>query len=193
MASHYCSCFVIPNLNSMKYKFSSILAAVLLAVFAISSSVSDASAQARPSPHGSILSVEPLGLLGIGDQFKHLQLQYEWRTTQENSWALRAILVPSSFNYNGFGVGASYRFYIANSRALTGLNVSPGIDVYLISAGDESYTSFAVGGDVAYKWIFDNIGVEPYFRLRQLFAGNEGISAFAGTFWGFGVYLGYAW
>jgi hypothetical protein len=174
----------------MRSKVSSIVAVALLAMLTLSISANDASAQARPSSKGSILSIEPFGLLGIG-AYKYIQLQYEWRLTQDNSIALRAALLPAYAGVSGFGVGGSYRFYVADGRALTGLNVSPGIDLVLLSAGNASYQTIGIGGDLAYKWIFDSFGVEPYFRLRQNFAGSEGY--YAGLDYGVGVYLGYAW
>jgi hypothetical protein len=173
----------------MKSRFASIVAAVLLAITTITPS-SDALAQARPSPHGSMLAIEPLGLLGIG-QFRLFQLQYEFRLTQDNSIALRAALLPAYVGVSGFGVGASYRFFVADGRALTGLNVSPGLDLFLLSAGDKSYQTIGIGGDLAYKWIFDSWGIEPYFRLRQNFAGSEGY--YAGVDYGVGAWLGYCW
>lgn len=173
----------------MKAKLTSFFFAALIAVGTLASST-EVSAQARPSPKGSILSVEPFGLLGIG-LYRYVQLQYEWRLSQDNSIALRAALLPAYAGVSGFGLGGSYRFYIADGRALTGLNVSPGLDVVLLSAGEASYQTFGIGGDLAYKWIFDSFGVEPYLRFRQNFAGSEGY--YAGADLGIGVYIGYAW
>lgn len=175
----------------MKLRISSILAALLIAV-SVFGFTSNANAQARPSSKGNIISVEPLGLLGIGN-FKHIHLQYEWRASNDNSWAVRGFLVPTSGNTSAFGFGGSYRFYIADSRALTGFNISPSADIFLITWGSQNYTSFSVGGDAAYKWIFDSFGVEPYFRLRQYFTGDESDASFSGMEFNVGVYLGYAW
>jgi hypothetical protein len=173
----------------MKSRILSSVAVALLAIMTVGTS-SNALAQARPSSKGSMLSIEPLGLLGIG-QFRLFQLQYEFRLSQDNSLALRAALLPAYAGVSGFGVGASYRFFVADGRALTGLNVSPGIDLFLLSAGSASYQTIGIGGDLAYKWIFDEWGVEPYFRLRQNFAGSEGY--YAGVDYGVGVWLGYCW
>jgi hypothetical protein len=172
----------------MKSRFPSIVAAVLLAIMTIGTS-SDTFAQARPSSRGSFIGGDPFGLIwGYA-----LSVQYESRISQDNSWALRVALFPSIDA--AIGVGASYRFYIADGRALTGLNVAPSIDAIFGSAGSLSYSYFSVGGDLAYKWIFDGgFGVEPYLSIRNNFVLSKyGNSALTGFRPGIGVWLGFAW
>lgn len=166
--------------------------AVLAIVMAGAFGSSEAQAQARTSSASNVLSVDPLGLLGI-NQAKNISVQYEWKSSVTNSWAFRAALFPSTANYSSMNLGAAYRFYIADSRALTGLSVAPALDAYFITFGDETYTAFGIGGDVAYKWIFTNFAVEPMFYLRQLFTGGESGSAYSGLWYDFRVWLGYAW
>lgn len=172
----------------MKSRISSILVAALLAILTLAPS-SDAFAQARPSSRGSFIGGDPFGILwGYA-----ISAQYEGRISQDNSYALRLALFPNIDN--SIGLGASYRFYIADGRALTGLNISPGVDAIFGSAGELSYAYFSVGGDLAYKWIFDGgFGVEPYLSIRNLFVlsqyGNDKLSGFRPSV---GVWLGYAW
>jgi hypothetical protein len=172
----------------MKSTISSIVAAALIAIMTFGTA-SDASAQARPSSRGSFIGGDPFGILwGYA-----ISAQYEGRISQDNSYALRFALYPNIDN--SIGLGASYRFYIADGRALTGLNVSPGIDAIIGSSGELSYAYFSVGGDLAYKWIFDGgFGIEPYLSIRNIFLLSEyGNSKLSGFRPGVGVWLGYAW
>lgn len=175
----------------MKSTVAKLVAGVLVAVAMLTSS-NDVLAQARPSAKANVLAVDPLGLLGI-NQLKNLSLQYEFRSSPTNSWAFRATLFPTSGNTSAFALGGAYRFFIADSRALTGLSVAPAIDAFFVTWGDETYTAFGLGGDIAYKWIFDNISLEPMFAVRQIFTGDESSSDFSGVDWKLAGYVGYAW
>lgn len=151
-----------------------------------------ARAQARPSPAQNDIAGDPLDLLLGGS----LNVQYEFKTSPVNSWALRGHFW-SRGDFSGFGLGAAYRFYIADSRALTGLSVAPAADLFFFSndLGYASTTDILIGGDLAYKWIFDQFSVEPILTLRiGIEAGNAPTLSYAtGLVAGLGVYLGYAW
>jgi hypothetical protein len=175
----------------MKIGFAKYLTIVLLGVGALGLSTSKVSAQARPSSKGSVISLNLLALALQGP----LDVQYEWRTAPTNSWALRGYFWPSRDQFSAFGLGGAYRFYIADSRALTGLSVAPAADIYFFSSSvlDKTATVFELGGDLAYKWIFDSFAVEPLFGIRIGFGGSETATYATGFVPFLAVNLGYAW
>jgi hypothetical protein len=175
----------------MRSKVTSFIAVALLAISSFTSA-SDSFAQARPSSRGTFLGGDPFGVLwGYA-----LSAQYESRISQDNSWALRLAIYPEKLGESGFGIGGSYRFYIADGRALTGLSISPAADLVLTTSGNLSSTYLLVGADLAYKWIFnDGFGIEPYLWLRNGFVASQyGNGArFSGIRPAIGLWIGYAW
>jgi hypothetical protein len=155
-------------------------------------SASESYAQARASAKTNVLSIDALGLV----QNQGLVVAYEWKSATTNSWMLRARFAPKYQNFQSFGFGAAYRFYIADSRALTGLSVAPAAEIIFVSAPVLGYSDqfLLVGGDAAYKWIFDQFSVEPQLGLRiGVEIGKTGPSYWSGFQPLFGVGLGYAW
>jgi hypothetical protein len=162
----------------------------LIALFAMTFSASNAYAQARPSPATQVVSVDFIPL--VIDY--PMTLQYEFKADPVSSWVLRLHFWPGlSADYTGFGFGAAYRFYIADSRA-------PAADIYLFhqsaqlgGTGSRSAVGIDLGGDLAYKWIFDQFAVEPIVGLRFGFGSSTTPSALT-TIWPIiGCSLGYAW
>ena len=164
---------------------------VLLVLVAVGSMTERSFSQARPSAKSNVISI---GLLRLIQVPQFVYFQYEWRTSATNSVALRAGYQLAYSDFTGFAVGGAYRFFIADSRALTGLSVAPAADIYFLSSSllSRTYTSFSVGGDVAYKWIFDQFSVEPIVALRLGISGAQGLSAYSGVAAGIDVLLGYA-
>lgn len=147
-------------------------------------------AQARTSTKTQVLSIDALGLFQSGNI---VTLQYEWKTAPTNSFHIRGRFSDFGGFYTGFGVGAGYRFYIADSRALTGLNVAPVAEAwfYNSSALNSSSTVFGLGAEVGYKWIFDQFAVEPGVGLGFGFGGDD-ITYYTKTRVYAQVHLGYA-
>jgi hypothetical protein len=175
----------------MKIGIAKFIAAALICVGALGISSTSASAQARPSSKGSVISLDVLGLA-----YGHpLTIQYEWRTGPTNSWALRGYFWPTRDNFSAFGVGGAYRIYVADSRALTGLSIAPAADVFFFSNSYADRTAMVIdiGGDLAYKWIFDQFSVEPMFGLRIGIGGSETASFATGFQPVLSANLGYAW
>jgi hypothetical protein len=160
-------------------------------------SANRASAQARPSPATQVVSVDFLPLAYDGP----LTFQYELKADPVSSWMFRLHYWPSpdpSGDWSGFGVGASYRFYIADSRALTGLSVEPAADLFffnqtLFGSSQRTAICFDIGGDIEYKWIFDQFAVEPMLGLRIGFGPNIAPARAIGTEPVIGLSGGYAW
>jgi hypothetical protein len=181
--------------RTYKQSFRALLLAISIATFAGSVLFTSGSAyaQARPSPAENVISLDPLELALLGP----LNVQYEWKSGPVNSWALRGHFWGRT-GWTGFGLGGAYRFYIADSRALTGLSVAPAADIFFFSNSELGYsaTDLLIGGDLGYKWIFTQFSVEPIVTFRIGIGLGSSISNFTyatGAVVGIGIYLGYAW
>lgn len=160
-------------------------------------SANRASAQARPSPATQVVSVDFLPLA----YSYPLTFQYEFKADPVTSWMFRLHYWPSPSSdgtWSGYGLGAAYRFFIADSRALTGLSVAPAADLFffhqtLFGSSQRTAICFDIGGDIAYKWIFDQFAVEPLLGLRIGFGPNLAPSRAIGTEPLIGLSGGYAW
>ncbi len=155
-----------------------------------------ASAQARPNPPTQVVSVD---FLPLAYDYP-LTIQYELKADPVTSWLFRAHWWPSPSpdpSWSGFGVGAAFRFYIADSRALTGLSVAPAADLFFMNQTEfgttRSAICFNIGGDIAYKWIFDQFAVEPILGIRVGFGPGDAPSRAATTEPLIGLSGGYAW
>ncbi len=147
-------------------------------------------AQERASAKTQVISGDFVGLFLDGGEF---HVQYEWKSGSLNSWFVRALLGGYQ-SYTGLGLGGGYRFFIADSRALTGLALAPVAHAYFFKSGDlgRSQLFFSIGGELSYKWLFDNFSVEPLLGAGLAF-GGEDISYLTKVRPYLGIYLGYAW
>jgi hypothetical protein len=180
-------------------KFASVTFFALALLFVVSFSTSKSYAQARPSPATQVVSVDIVPLVYNGS----IMFQYEYKTDPVTSWMLRLHYWPTvaqTANWSAFGAGAAYRIYIADSRALTGLAVAPAADIFFFSqsqqtggTGSRSAIGFDLGGDLSYKWIFDQFAVEPIVGLRFGIGGASVPGYFTTIEPVIGASLGYAW
>jgi hypothetical protein len=178
-------------------KFGSIKCLVVIALIALSFSATKTYAQARPSPATQVISVDFIPLVLTFP----VTVQYEYKVDPVTSWAFRLHFWPGiTDNYTGFGFGAAYRLYIADSRALTGLAVAPVADLFFFrqsqqigGTGTRSAVGVDLGGDLTYKWIFDEFAVEPIFGLRFGIGGSNAPPVFTTIQPLIGCSLGYAW
>ncbi len=143
------------------------------------------------------VSINPLGLFwGV------LNVQYEFRYDLDNSIALRANFVGydiGTFSNSAFGFGGTYRWY-HSTKPVVGLWYGPSADILFWSAKQKNritpatYNSsfLGIGGDIGYKWNFNQFGVELYGGLRYYFGEIAGLS-FGGASLIAGVNLGYVW
>lgn len=156
----------------------------------------------RASAKNNDLSVDAVDFL-VNNTFT---LQYEGKMSSTSSFVARIEYVTKNVGTaaspnltTAFGVGAAWRFYILDSRALAEFSVAPAVDLFFFKNTTLSRNSvlFALGGDGAYKFFFDQFTVEPTLGVRIGFApGNNlppGESTFTGVYPVVGVFLGYAW
>ncbi len=126
-----------------------------------------------------------------------LTATYEQQVAPKNSFTI----VGSFWGYNDWtagGIGASYRFYLIqqSTRALEGFSFGPFLQVSYWSYSNNNYTydggtSFAIGGEAAYKWVFSGgFEIEPTIHISFPITTITGLS-YRGS-WA-GVTLGYAW
>ncbi len=146
----------------------------IAAVAILAAAHSHSYAQARTSTKTQVISVDALGLFQDGNLITG---QYEWKASSVNSWFIRAIFGSYTSLYTGIGVGGGYRFFLADNRALTGLSAGPVAHAFFWNASSisKSTTVFTIGGEVQYKWIFDEFSVEPALGV-QLGFGGDGVS-----------------
>lgn len=143
------------------------------------------------------VTVNPLGLFwGV------LNVQYEFRYEKDNSIALRANFVGydiGSFSNSAFGFGGTYRWY-HSTKPVVGLWYGPSADLLFWTAKEKNKITSAtykssflgVGGDIGYKWNFNQFGVEIYGGLRYYIGDIAGLP-FGGASLIAGVNLGYIW
>lgn len=179
----------------MKYKLMTFLLIVTLS-FAISNSESQAA-----SGYHNAVSIDFVDYL----IFKQLFATYEYQLSASNS--ITGILGYYNYDYGLYNdlkyseitVGASYRWYLKGliddkKKPIEGLSVAPYALVSFGSFSNPYFTSgtyFSIGGEIAYKWVFDSWVVEPIFRLNMPINKIKGFSQYRSLF--LGVNLGYAW
>ena len=178
----------------------------LLAIMAVllHASSDRVSAQARPSSKTNVAAVDPLGL-AVQEPFN---IQYEMKAGPVNSWVFRGHWwggltggtgSGGTGTWGGPGLGGAYRFFVADSRALTGLSVAPAADLFffnqsLVSGNGGTAIVLWIGGDIAYKWIFDQFSIEPLVGLRIGYTpAANAPSKPTGGIATIGLYAGYAW
>ncbi len=130
-------------------------------------------------------------------------LQYEGKLSSETSFNVRAEYVTKKTidpdnPTTALGFGGGFRFYMLDSRALSGFSIAPSVDVYFFknSGTDRRSVLFAVGADAAYKFFFNQFTVEPTVGARDGFAGSNlpaGEESFTGIYPVVSIYLGWAW
>ena len=162
----------------------------LILTVAIATVVTSTASYAQREFH-SDLAVDVLGLATQN----LLQAQYEIRTDDATSIALRAEYVTKDVNGNtAIGIGAAYRFILNDDHAVRGLSVAPAADVYFFgNSNGHSSRVISLGADGAYKFVFGHFSVEPELQIRIGVSGAESVPKFNTTYFVPNVYLGYAW
>jgi hypothetical protein len=130
-------------------------------------------------------------------------IQYEFKSTSTTSFLIRGEYVTkgegSAGTTSAFGVGGAWRFYILDSRALSGFSIAPAIDLFFFKNTllSRNNVVFSLGADGAYKFFFGNFTVEPTVGLREgIVPGSNqppGENTFTGIYPVVSLYLGWAW
>lgn len=154
----------------------------------------DADAQKVTKRYHQSISANPVGLI-----FGILNATYEQQISAKNTFTVNG-LYWSIGNWTAFGIGGSYRWYIleseTNKKPIEGLSVGPTIsfsswsfDTDFGSLDVDEGLNVALGGEVAYKWVFGSgFTVEPILSFSFGVTGVGDLTPF-----GAGVNLGYAW
>ncbi len=130
--------------------------------------------------------------------FGLLNATYEQQVSKENSFTVFGSYW-SFGGWNAFGFGGSYRWYLMqdDKKALEGFSFGPMASVGFWSYDNTGYTdfgtgtSFAIGAEGAYKFIFDGgFTVEPIIQLGINVLEVNGLSYRA---FSVGANIGYSW
>ena len=144
--------------------------------------------------YNNAISANPIGLA-----FGMLNATYESRLSAVNTFTISGYYWKI-VDWTAFGFGGSYRWYLKllqdNKKPIEGLSAGPALAIGFwkwdgpYGSTLDGGTSIAIGGEVAYKWVFDGFVVEPIITIMFNAASITGLTydPFRG-----GVNLGYAW
>ena len=135
---------------------------------------------------------------------KILNVRYETMLTRTNSIVFDLAIDNKWKDETGFQLAGMYRWYIRDAfpvktSGLEGFNLGAQVvlggyiwDHYVSPTLTEKQTDLflQVGGEAAYKWVFDGFQVEPRINLGIPLVKESYYSNF---YWTVGVNLGYAW
>ncbi len=156
-------------------------------------SSTELSAQKKVTPvekYSNGISANPIGLV-----FGFLNATYEFQTAPENSITISGYYW-NFLGWTAYGFGGSYRFYIVKEEKkaiIEGFSFGPAASIGFWGYESSLYsnaTSFAIGGEAAYKWVWGGFMLEPNVQLMINVLNIEGL---AYRSFGLGVNIGYAW
>ncbi len=174
-------------------RFGTFFYAVIAIVLIIGVS-NEAYSQKTIKKYNQAITGNPIGLA-----FGFLNATYEQQVSKDNSFTA----FGSYWSFGGwtaFGVGGSYRWYLMqdDKKALEGLSFGPMVSLGFWSYDNLGYiddwgsgTSFAIGAEGAYKFVFDGgFTVEPIVQIGFNVLTITGLDYRA---FGLGCNIGYAW
>jgi hypothetical protein len=146
------------------------------------------------------ISGDPLDLL-ISKVFN---ATYEHQLSAKNTFTVSASYYSYSDWWSAMGIGGSYRWYFPGlfndgKNPIEGFSAGPMARVSFWSWDGpdtpyyDDYTGdvyIVIGGEAAYKWVFDGFVVEPIVRIGF---GVTDITGLGYDAYGAGVNIGYAW
>lgn len=148
--------------------------------------------------YNQAVSANPLGLV-----FDIFNVTYEHKLSQTNSFTVNGYYWGVE-NWNAYGFGGSYRWYIDafkdGKTSLEGFSVGPAVAIGFWSFDGPSYmdygdsfggTSIAIGGEAAYKWVWDGFMLEPSISIMFNASKVDGYNDY--NAFGLGLSAGYAW
>lgn len=170
-------------------KFKTIIVIIALTVV-FAGTYQNANAQKKVMNYTKSISANPLFLA-----FGLLNATYEQQIAPTNSFTVFGSY--SSFaSWTAFGLGGTYRWYIMpdQEQPIKGLSAGPLVGFEMWSYETDVYessVSLAIGGEIAYKWVFDGgFTVEPVAQIKFNLLDVEGLTYRPVAV---GVNLGYAW
>lgn len=170
-------------------KLKSIIVSLVI-MFIMFGSVNEMHAQKRVRNYIHSITANPIALA-----FGVLNVTYEQQIGPKNSFT--GFGSYWSFgDWTAIGIGGSYRWYIMADQAnpIQGLSAGPLAAIGFWDYDTDTYegsTSLAIGGEVAYKWVFDGgFSIEPIAQISFNLLDIEGLSYRPVSI---GVNLGYAW
>ena len=182
----------------MKYKL-----IMLLMIVSLSFIITNSESKAAGSYHNAI-SIDPLDFLFYSQLLATYEYQLSasnsitgilgyYRYTFDNNYSIKDL------SYSELSIGASYRWYLKGlindkKKPIEGISVGPYAIATFASFSNSAYAGgayFSIGGEVAYKWIFDSWVVEPIIRLNIPLNKITGFTQYRSFFTG--VNIGYAW
>ncbi|MCO5252495.1 MAG: hypothetical protein M9949_13895 [Candidatus Kapabacteria bacterium] len=161
-----------------------------ITIILMTASVQDLFAQRVVKNYNQSIGVNPIGLA-----FGFFNAKYEQQVSADNSFTVDALYWGFA-GWSAFGVGGSYRWYLLqeNDKALRGFSFGPAVSIGFWSFENATWgggTSLGIGGEAAYKWVFEGgFVVEPYVSITFNALDLDGLSYRP---FGMGVVLGYAW
>lgn len=167
-----------------------ILVSMLVALFVLTFAANTASARYSHNISGDLLNYLEV------DRF---DVTYEHQLSAMNSFTIIGSWYDYSSYFDIFGLGASYRWYPKlfedGKKSLEGFSVGPMITMvywkYSYLSRDDTYITFNIGGEAAYKWVFNGFSVEPKITLLIQINKPDNFSTWKGV--SLGCNLGYAW
>jgi hypothetical protein len=161
-------------------------------------SVNDVSAQKIGGKrYQNAIGINPISLV-----WKQLVVNFEFQVDKFNTINIQGLYWFPGDDWVGYGLSGTYRWYIMDlfkdrKIPIQGFSVGPtvgflhfgwnGMNLYDNYGG----TSFAIGGEAAYKWIFNDWVVEPKFQLLIDITSVNGLSGWSP--FTLGCSVGYAW
>ncbi len=146
------------------------------------------------------ISADPFTLINLG----RFNITYEHKLDKLNSFTVFFESYNQDYrkNWNGYGIGGSYRWYISpfkdKKTSLEGFSFGPLLklvfweyDYYYKNKHYEDGSTLALGGEVAYKWVWGGFSLEPKITLllnayaRDGHDGNKPLDL--------NINIGYAW
>jgi len=163
--------------------------------FILLSSTNSFAQEAAAKDYNQSIGVNPIGLI-----FGLVNVTYEQQLSAENSFTVN-VNYWDFLGWTAFGFGGSYRWYLMQDqdKALKGLSFGPVVAVGFWSYDYDGFvlkdyaggTSFAIGGEAAYKFIFNSgFTIEP---IIQLTINVLDVSGLAYRSYSIGANLGYSW
>ena len=158
-----------------------------------------ATMEMKASKYVHDITIDPVSFL-----FGHtLYASYEQQIAATNSFTAFLgyySLTAGYWSYSNITIGGSYRWYVKlfddKKKPFEGLSCGPFAAITIVSSTAEygnaavSGSYFTVGGEAAYKWLFDQWVVEPVIRIGFGLNKVSGFNDYSTV--GGGLNLGYA-